>query len=89
MAIRNEPAAILGPRMTEMTARNAVTLRLLGPLIEVVCLIILLQVRDQGRTFAGFPIEYPLYGGLAIGFTLVVLGIAYSRPTSRPPRDSE
>ncbi len=71
-----------------MNASTAVTLRLLGPLIEVVCLIILLRVRDQGRTIAGIPVEYPIYVGLAVGFGLVLIGLAFSRPTSRPPRDT-
>jgi len=70
-----------------MTARTAVTLRLLGPLIEVVCVILLLRVRDQGRQFAGIPIEYPLYGGLALGFALVIVGLTFARPASRRPRD--
>jgi hypothetical protein len=72
-----------------MTARTALTLRLLGPLIEVVCLILWLRVRDQGRTLAGIPVEYPIYAGLAVGFTLVLIGLAFSRPHSRPPRDSD
>jgi hypothetical protein len=70
-----------------MTTRNALTLRLLGPLIEVVCLILLLKVRDQGRQIAGVPVEYPLYAGLAIGFSLVVVGLAFARTTPRQPRD--
>ncbi len=70
-----------------MMARNAVTLRLLGPLIEVVCVILLLRVRDQGKTFAGVPLEYPLYLGLAVGFVLWAIGLTFSRLRSRPPRD--
>jgi hypothetical protein len=70
-----------------MTARTAVTLRLLGPLIEVVCLIVLMRVRDQGRQFAGMPVEYPLYAGLALGFALVVVGLTFARPAPRRPRD--
>jgi hypothetical protein len=70
-----------------MTSRTAVTLRLLGPLIEVACLIVLLKVRDQGRQFFGLPAEYPLYAGLAVGFVLVVIGLTFARPAPRPPRD--
>ncbi len=70
-----------------MTARTGMTLRLVGPLIEVVCLIILLQVRDQNRQVAGLPVEYPLYAGLALGFALVVVGLTLARPAPRRPRD--
>ena len=70
-----------------MTARTGVTLRLLGPLIEVVCLILLLRVRDQGRQILGLPVEYPLYAGLALGLTLVIVGLAFVRPAPRRPAD--
>ena len=71
-----------------MTSQTAVTFRLLGPLIEVVCLILLLKVRDRGMSFVGIPLEYPLYAGLALGFGLVAAGLLYSsRPAPRPPRD--
>jgi hypothetical protein len=70
-----------------MTARTGVILRLLGPLIEVGCLIVLLRVRDQGRTVFGLPVEYLLYTGLALGLTLVVVGLALVRPAPRHPVD--
>jgi hypothetical protein len=70
-----------------MNPRTGVTLRLLGPLIEVVCLILLLRWRDQGRQVLGFPVEYPLYAGLALGLALVLVGLALSRPAPRRPRD--
>ena len=70
-----------------MTARTGLTLRLLGPLIEVACLIVLLRVRDQGRQILGLPVEYPLYAGLALGLTLVVVGLAFVRPAPRRPGD--
>jgi hypothetical protein len=70
-----------------MTARTGLTLRLLGPLIEVVCVILLLRVRDQGKQLAGVPIEYPLYAGLAIGLGLVVAGLILSQNAPRRPRD--
>jgi hypothetical protein len=72
-----------------MTARTGVILRLLGPLIEVGCLIVLLRVRDQGRTVLGLPVEYPLYAGLALGLTLVVVGLALVRPAPRNPVDRD
>jgi hypothetical protein len=71
-----------------MSPRTALTLRLLGPLIEVACLIVLVQVRDQGRTIAGVPVEHPLYAGLAVGFGLVVAGLIFARTDGRRPRDA-
>ncbi len=70
-----------------MNARTGMILRLVGPLIEVGCLIVLLQVRDRGRSVAGVPVEYPLYAGLALGFALVVAGLTLVRPAPRRPRD--
>lgn len=70
-----------------MTARTGVTLRLLGPLIEVACLIVLLRVRDQGRQIAGMPVEYLLYAGLALGLSLAVVGLAFVRPVPGRPGD--
>ena len=70
-----------------MTARTGVTLRLLGPLIEVACLILLLRVRDQGRQVLGMPVEYPLYAGMALGLALVVIGLAFARHGPRRPVD--
>ncbi len=66
-----------------MTARTGVTLRLLGPLIEVACLILLLRVREQGLQIMGMPIEYPLYAGMALGLALVVIGLAFVRQEPR------
>jgi hypothetical protein len=70
-----------------MTARTGLTLRLLGPLIEVACLILLLRVRDQGRQVLGMPVEYPLYAGMALGLALVVIGLAFVRQEPRRPVD--
>ncbi len=70
-----------------MTARTGVTLRLFGPLIEVLCLIALVNLRDQGRRVLGVPVEYPLYAGLALGLTLVFVGLAFVKPESRRPID--
>jgi hypothetical protein len=71
-----------------MSQRTGLILRLLGPLIEVVCLILLIRDRDRGRTILGVPVEYPLYVGLGVGFALVVVGLTFARPATRRPRDS-
>ncbi|WP_435007551.1 hypothetical protein P12x_004820 [Tundrisphaera lichenicola] len=70
-----------------MNPRTGLLLRLLGPLIEIICLILLMRVRDQGRTVLGIPAEYPLYAGLALGLALVIVGLTFSRPATRRPRD--
>lgn len=64
-----------------MSQRTGLLFRLIGPLIEVACGILLLRGRDQGRTIAGVPAEYPLYVGLAVGFALVIAGLLLSRPS--------
>jgi hypothetical protein len=70
-----------------MTVRTAMTLRLLGPLIEIACVIVLLKVRDQGRLVLGIPVEYLLYAGLAFGLSLVVVGLTFARTAPRRPRE--
>ena len=70
-----------------MTARTGQTLRLLGPLIEVACLIVLLRVRDQGTRIAGIPIEYLLYAGLAVGFAVWGVGLVLVLREPRRPRN--
>jgi hypothetical protein len=70
-----------------MSPRTGLTLRLLGPLIEVVCLILWVRHRDQGRTILGVPVEYPLYAGIAVGLAMVVVGLTFVRPAARRPRD--
>jgi cation transporter-like permease len=72
-----------------MTVRTALILRLLGPLIEIVCVMVLLKVRDQERRVLGIPVEYPLYAGLALGLSLVVVGLIFSRPAKRRPFDPD
>jgi len=59
-------------------------LRLVGPLVEVGCIVTLFQVRGRGDRVLGLPVETLLYGGIAAGVALVVAGIALSRRSSRP-----
>lgn len=61
-------------------------LRLVGPLIEVGCIVTLLQVNGLGYRALGLPIEYLLYAGIAVGFVLVLVGIIISRRPA-PPGD--
>ncbi len=55
-------------------------LRLVGPLIEVICLALLQKWGGQGLTVLGIPVEYPLYVGLGLGFAMVVSGLTWFRP---------
>ena len=62
-----------------MSSPIGLTLRLLGPLIEVFCLIGLQRWGGQGRTIAGLTVDTLLYAGLALGFALVVVGLTWFR----------
>jgi hypothetical protein len=72
-----------------MDARTGLVLRLVGPLIEIVCVLILVNVRDRGRLALGVPVEYFLYAGLALGLTLVVVGLTCVRPRRDPRRPGD
>ncbi len=63
-----------------MSSPIGLALRLVGPLIEVICLALLQKWGGRELTVAGVPVEYPLYGGLALGLALVVLGLTWFRP---------
>jgi len=58
-------------------------LRLVGPLLQVLCVFGVLRVRGRGLSALGYPAEYPFYAGFAAGFVLVGIGLVLSR---RPPR---
>ncbi len=62
----------------------ATILRLLGPLIELVCIAVLYQVRGREFRALGLPVEYWLYAGIAAGAVMVLAGLALSRKTPRP-----
>ena len=66
-----------------MKPQTGLLLRLVGPLIEVVCLILLFASRGKGWTLAGIDAQMFFYGGFAIGFVLVMLGLTLGRPTPR------
>jgi hypothetical protein len=63
-------------------------LRVIGPLIEVVCLVLLFAFPGRRPAPGGIPLDYGLYAGLALGFALVVVGLTMVRhppQASRPP----
>jgi len=54
-------------------------LRMLGPLIEVICLVLLFSFPGEGRRIAGLPLRPFLYGGIALGVVLVIAGLTLAR----------
>lgn len=60
-------------------------LRLLGPLLEGCCLLMLLNVRGQGRMLLGVALETWLYLGLGFGLVMVVVGLVLSGSRRRRP----
>jgi hypothetical protein len=70
------------------------TLRLLGPLIQVLCIIGVLQVRGRGDRVLGQPLENLFYAGIGLGLVCVLVGLVLSRRAPRPkdrwdlPRES-
>lgn len=72
-----------------MKPETGLLLRLVGPLIEVVCVALLLRYRGQGRQVLGLPLEQVLMAGLLIGLALVIAGLTLVRrppPSRRKPR---
>jgi hypothetical protein len=64
-------------------------MRVLGPLIEVICLVLLFSFPGEGRDIAGLPLRPFLYGGIAFGLVLVIAGLTLVRRDvpSRPYRE--
>jgi hypothetical protein len=56
------------------------TLRLIGPLLQVLCLVALFAMRDlMDKPVLGLPVVYYIYGGFLLGFLMVIVGIFLSR----------
>jgi hypothetical protein len=73
-----------------MKPSTGALLRLLGPLIEVICLVLLLRYPGDRVLVAGYPLRYLLYGGILAGLFMVIAGITLvKRPqrARRPPDD--
>ena len=54
-------------------------LRVLGPLVEVVCIITLLRIRGRSVTILGVSVEQVCYLGVIAGLTMVVAGLFLSQ----------
>ena len=71
----------------------ATTLRLVGPLIEVICIAVLFGVRGRGYRVLGAPAETLLYAGIGVGLATVLAGLVLAKLPARPadrwdrPRD--
>ncbi|HEV3167624.1 MAG TPA: hypothetical protein VGZ22_26705 [Isosphaeraceae bacterium] len=70
-----------------MKQETGLVLRMVGPLIEVVCLALLFGSRGKGWTLAGVRVEWLLYAGFAVGFLLVGVGLILARPAPKRRRD--
>jgi hypothetical protein len=70
-----------------MKPEIGLVLRLLGPLIQIVCLILLFQTRGKNLVLGEVAVDTLLYSGFAVGFLLVAAGLLLHRPARRPPRD--
>jgi hypothetical protein len=74
-----------------MRPETGLALRVIGPLIEVACLVLIFAFPGRRPVFAGMPLDTVLYAGLALGFAMVVVGLTMVRhppqPSRPPPKD--
>jgi hypothetical protein len=70
-----------------MSPRTGLILRLLGPAIQLGCLVLLFRPGVAGSRLLGVPVEYALYAGLALGLSMVAAGLILVRPQARGPRN--
>lgn len=62
-----------------MRQETGFLLRLIGPLIEIVCVLLWIKYRGQGIRYAGVPLETLLFIGVGVGLAMVILGLLASR----------
>ena len=76
-----------------MRSQTGLVLRLLGPLIEVVGIATLFQIRGRRYVVLGIEGETLCYAAIVVGFALVVVGLTVGRTAPKPkdkwdvPRD--
>ncbi|WP_169976715.1 hypothetical protein [Tautonia rosea] len=77
--------------MAMTTSRIGLVLRLIGPVLEIVCIGLLLGNFGRNRSLFGQPAEPLLYFGVALGLAMVALGLGLStpRPGRRPRQSSQ
>jgi hypothetical protein len=69
-----------------MRSGSALLLRLAGPLIQVVCLILLFSPGSQGWSVGGVAAQKLFYAGFGVGFLIWAVGLILYRPEHRRPR---
>ena len=69
-----------------MKPQTGILLRLLGPLIEIVCAAVFARTWGEGRKVAGVPLETVLMIGFGLGLMMVVAGLTMARPPTRKGR---
>jgi hypothetical protein len=79
---------VVNVEVVMFSRETGLLLRVLGPLIEVICLVLLFSFPGEGREIAGLPLRPFLYGGIAVGLVLVIAGLTLTRRQvpSRPYR---
>jgi hypothetical protein len=70
-----------------MRSGTALLLRLLGPLIQVVCLVLLFSPLSRGWSVARVSAAQVLYVGFGVGFVIWALGMVLYRPDRKRPRN--
>ena len=68
-----------------MSSPTGLALRLIGPLLQLVCFVLLQRFGGQGRIWLGIALEKWLYGGFGVGLVLVLLGLTVFRTRREDP----
>lgn len=72
-----------------MKPQTGMVLRLVGPLIEIVCAAILMKTWGEGRTVLGFRLESLLMAGFGLGLAMVIAGLTMVKRTAKVRRPTE
>ena len=71
-----------------MKPQTGILLRMLGPLVQLICAAILMKTWGDGRTFLGITLESLLMLGFFVGLLMVVAGLTMVRKPGRPAKPS-
>jgi hypothetical protein len=78
--LEGRDSAVTFPVEASMFSRETgMLMRVVGPLIEVVCLVLLFSFPGEDRRIGGLPLRPFLYGGIACGLLLVIAGLTLAR----------